>query len=108
MFIWSLHPHKKQVPSNPDHIHLSNSHSFKFIELFSFKMADDLTEPYDGGPWNCCNSVATLYDDEVPSETPAYAVVSGNLTQARELAASGAYDRPSDAWTIYEACLQGN
>ncbi|KAI8717975.1 hypothetical protein NCS52_00875000 [Fusarium sp. LHS14.1] len=58
-------------------------------------------------PWPCC-SVSTLYDAEVPSETPAYAVLSGNLTQTRELAAAGAYTRPSDAWTIYQACLQGH
>ncbi|RKK78769.1 hypothetical protein BFJ71_g16397 [Fusarium oxysporum] len=59
-------------------------------------------------PSVCCSSVCTLYNSDVPSETPAYAVVSNNLTQVRELAAGGAYGRPSDAWTIYQACLQGS
>jgi hypothetical protein len=71
--------------------------------MFPLEMIDDTAEP-----WLCCGSMATLYDNDVPFETPAYAVVSCNLTQVMELAASGAYDRPSDAWTIYEACLQGH
>jgi hypothetical protein len=71
--------------------------------MFPLEMIDDTAEP-----WPCCGSMTTLYDNDVPSETPAYAVVSCNLTQVMELAASGAYERPSDAWTIYEACLQGH
>ncbi|KAG4258498.1 hypothetical protein FPRO03_03452 [Fusarium proliferatum] len=59
-------------------------------------------------PFLCCSSASTLCDPDVPSVTPAYAVVSGNLTQVRDLAATGAYTRPSDAWTIYEACTQGS
>ncbi|KAF4997707.1 hypothetical protein FDECE_12014 [Fusarium decemcellulare] len=59
------------------------------------------------GPWPCCSLDFSLYNPNVPSKASAYSVLSGNLTQARELAAAGAYTRASDAWTIYEACLQG-
>lgn len=94
------------TPAQPD----PTSSPVEMCPDFLYVMLDGKSRSQDDpqSPWPCCSSESTLYDLDVPSETPAYAVLSGNLTQTRELAAAGAYSRPSDAWTIYEACLQGH